>query len=216
MKMELDSPVWTKAEPIADVLVAGFLWLVCSIPVITAGAAGAALYYTVVKVIRRKRETVVKAFLHSFKDNLKQGVGVSVFYLVYGALLVFYGYLVAYGGVWEENPYLAVAAGMVLAMPFIFTLPYIFPVMSRFQFKTFRLFLYALHMSVGHFMSTIVLTVLWGMVCLAVYLIPFSVVLLPGVYAYISSFLLERIFRKYLDGERGEYDGEGGLPWYLE
>ena len=73
MKFSMDSPVFHIADQITDLLVAGFLWLVFSVPVVTIGPASAALYYTVVKVVRRKRETVTKSFLYAFRLNFKQG-----------------------------------------------------------------------------------------------------------------------------------------------
>lgn len=69
MKFTVDAPVFNKTNQVADILGAGFLWLICSVPVVTIGPATAALYYTVVKVVRRNRETVVKSFFHSFKTT---------------------------------------------------------------------------------------------------------------------------------------------------
>ena len=41
-----------------DVVWAGMLWIVCSLPIITAGAASQALYYCIVKCVRRQRATL--------------------------------------------------------------------------------------------------------------------------------------------------------------
>ena len=49
MKLTEDSPVVTIADQIAEIIVAGFLWLIACIPIITIGPASAALYYTIVK-----------------------------------------------------------------------------------------------------------------------------------------------------------------------
>ena len=93
MKLSLDSPVMEKAEGIADIIIAGFLWLIFSIPIITIGPASIALYYTVAKVCRRKRDTVWHAFLHAFKINLKQGIACTVIYLLYLGVIIFYFYI---------------------------------------------------------------------------------------------------------------------------
>lgn len=215
MKFSLDSPAVSVLDQIADVLAAGFLWLLCSIPVITIGPASAALYYTIVKVARRKRETVSKAFFHSFKSNLKQGVGMTVLYLIYGAFLAVYAGLAGYGELWQKNPYLVIAGGIILVAPFVFTVLYIFPVLSRFEGGMIRQLQYAVHMSVGHLFSTLVLLAAFAAVCLAIYLFPLLMAILPGIYAYAASFLIERIFRKYMPGEREKY-ADDEIPWYLE
>lgn len=214
MKLSLDSPIFNLADQIADLLVAGFLWLVFSIPVITIGPASAALYYTVVKVVRKKRETVTKSFWYAFRLNLKQGIGLTLLYLVYGAVLIIFINLVRYGEL-NMNPYLIVLAGIIAAAPLLFTLPYIFPVLSRFQFKISRLLQYALHMSIGHFITTGVLLISLLAVGFFIYLLPFFLAILPGIYTYGASFLIERVLRDYLKAEREKYGEEDELPWYL-
>ena len=37
-----------------DLIFAGLLWLLCSLPVVTLGASTTALYYTVMKCIRQR------------------------------------------------------------------------------------------------------------------------------------------------------------------
>ena len=117
MKFSLDTPIFDKTNQIADILGAGFLWLLCSVPVITIGPATAALYYTIVKVVRRNRETVIKSFFHSFKSNLKQGILFTIFYLLYGAAIGFY-ILAALEGRIQMNPYGICTFGIILACPF--------------------------------------------------------------------------------------------------
>jgi uncharacterized membrane protein YesL len=215
LKFSMDSPVFNIADQITDLLVAGFLWLVFSAPVITIGPASAALYYTVVKVVRRKRETVTKSFLYAFRLNLWQGIGLTILYLAYGIVLVLFMNFVRFG---ESglNPYIVVLAGIMIVAPFLFTLPYIFPVLSRFQFKISGLLQYALHMSIRHFITTGVLLVMLLGVCFLIYLFPFFLGILPGIYAYGTSFLIERVLKGYLSAEREKYGDENGLPWYLE
>lgn len=215
MKFSLDTPIFNKTNQIADILGAGFLWLLCSVPVITIGPATAALYYTIVKVVRRNRETVIKSFFHSFKSNLKQGILFTIFYLLYGAAIGFY-ILAALEGRIQMNPYGICTLGIILTCPFLFTLMYIFPVLSRFQAGVLRQFQYALHMSVRHFPSTVLLMLLLAVTGLLIYFVPFLMAILPGFYAYLASFFIERIFKKYLVKEREKYKDPTDLPWYLE
>lgn len=215
VKFSMDSPVFHIADQITDLLVAGFLWLVFSVPVVTIGPASAALYYTVVKVVRRKRETVTKSFLYAFRLNFKQGIGLTLLYMVYGALLVFYIYFVGYDKA-QGSGYATVIGGIILAAPFLFTLPYIFPVLSRFQFKVSRLLRYVLHMSMGHCLTTFALLTMLFAVGFMIYMFPFFLAVLPGVYVYIASFLIERVLRGYLAAEREKYTDKDALPWYLE
>ena len=150
--------------------------------------------------------------MQHFKENLKQGIGITLFYLVYAVILLFYVGVVAKSGMFERTPYLFVASGMVLASPFAVTVPYIFSVLSRFRMSIVGQFQYALHMSVKYFPITILLILLLvvaGMIC---YLFPFLMAIVPGAYAWVSSFLVEKVLQKYMKQARKTEDG----AWYYD
>ncbi|MBN2911172.1 MAG: YesL family protein [Coprococcus sp.] len=48
------------------------LWLVCSVPVITAGASTTALYSVMFKIIKKEEGYIIKSFLKAFRQNFKQ------------------------------------------------------------------------------------------------------------------------------------------------
>ena len=53
----------------------------------------------------------------------------------------------------------------------------------------------------AHLPMTIVMLVLVAMIAVLIYMIPLLLGLLPAVYAWIQSYILERIFRKYMTEE---------------
>lgn len=60
------------------------IWTVCCVPVVTIGPATAALYYSVVKAIRKERSYPVKEFMSAFRENLKNGAAITAVLLVVG------------------------------------------------------------------------------------------------------------------------------------
>ena len=112
----------------------------------------------------------------------------------------------------ERTPYLFVASGMVLASPFAVTVPYIFSVLSRFRMSIVGQFQYALHMSVKYFPITILLILLLGVAGMICYLFPFLMAIVPGAYAWVSSFLVEKVLQKYMKQARKTEDG----AWYYD
>lgn len=46
-----------------------FLWLICSLPIITIGASTTAVYYTAMRMARDDEGYIAKDFFHSFKEN---------------------------------------------------------------------------------------------------------------------------------------------------
>ena len=62
-----------------DLIALNFLWLVCSIPLITIGPATCALYDVTLKLAEDPESSVLKRFFKAFKENFTQALFVGVF-----------------------------------------------------------------------------------------------------------------------------------------
>ena len=60
-------------DKLFDVMALGFLWILCSLPIITIGASSTALYYAMVKCIKKGDGYITREFFHSFRMNLIPG-----------------------------------------------------------------------------------------------------------------------------------------------
>ena len=67
---------------VADLMILNFLTLVCSIPVITAGAALTALHYSCLKMVRDEDSYLIKAYFKSFRENFRQATIIWVLLLL--------------------------------------------------------------------------------------------------------------------------------------
>ena len=74
---------------VADSIILGLLWLVCSIPVITIGASSSAFYYAYTKCIRQERGGVWSAFFHGFKTGFKHATVSWLVLIVLAAVEIF-------------------------------------------------------------------------------------------------------------------------------
>ena len=68
-----------------DLMILNWLWLLCSLPLITVGPASCALYYVTLKLVRGEAVYPVKDFFRTFRENLKPGLLLG---LLAAALLV--------------------------------------------------------------------------------------------------------------------------------
>ena len=93
-KMFEDTKIGAVLSGTIDVLWAGLLWLFCSLPVVTVGPASAALYYTMVKAIRRERGSVGKTFFSAFAANFRVSFLIWLVYLIVIGPLLFLPQLV--------------------------------------------------------------------------------------------------------------------------
>ncbi len=84
-----DSPVIAFLNKATDLILLNFLWILCSLPVITAGAATAAMYYVCITSIRCGDGYVAKRFFQSFKQNFRQITPLWICILLAVGLLTF-------------------------------------------------------------------------------------------------------------------------------
>ena len=79
----IEGPLWRALNLIADVIILHFLWLVCSLPLVTIGASTTALFYAMMKRIRTNEGHVTSNFWKSFKENFRQA---TVLWLIVAAV----------------------------------------------------------------------------------------------------------------------------------
>lgn len=56
---------------IADLFILNILWIFCSLPIVTIGAATTALYSINLKILNKEEESLIKTFFKAFKENFK-------------------------------------------------------------------------------------------------------------------------------------------------
>ena len=66
-----ENTFWRWMAGLADILVLSVLWLLCSVPVVTVGAATAALYDACARGMRGGRGDAWRRFFHTFRAELK-------------------------------------------------------------------------------------------------------------------------------------------------
>ena len=127
--LSLDSPLMKFLNRMTDVLWLNILTIVCSIPIVTAGASFTALHYVCLKMVRDEEGYVTKDFFKSFKKNFKQATIIWVIVLLL-TLLIYVDYKCLQ---YVENPTFMFAAITAAAIFMLCTLLYIFPVLSHFE-----------------------------------------------------------------------------------
>ena len=75
---------------------------------------------------------------------------------------------------------------------------YLFPFMARFENTRRQSMKNAILLVVAHLPMTIVMLALAAVIAVLIYMIPLFLGLLPAVFSWVQSYILERIFRKYM------------------
>lgn len=183
-------------------------WLVLSLPVITLGASTTALYYTMQKVIKNDRGYVSGEFLRAWKENFKTSTLCWMVHLIVGLIFADECYLCyqmwakgePIGWLWVLFLVLEVLnVSMVL-----FTLPYI----ARFEDRVGRTLKNSLLMMLAHLIKALLQTLLLIVFVIAVIFFPPAILVAPAAYMLLSSYILERIFEKYMKPEDAKAEQE--------
>ena len=197
---------------LGDLIAISFLWFLCSVPLITLGAASTAAYYTAAKCIRHKNGTIFASFFHAFKINLKQSFGVTALYaLMLAVLLLDCSYFYGNG---SNLGLLALYFFYFLILVWLGSVVYACAWLSRFCVKPLHLFRMSFVLVFRHLKTTVLLLALSVLGALGVWLMPWSILLLPGVIALTQTFLLEPLLKKYAPAvPEGSAEAE---KWYYQ
>ena len=193
---------------LAKIIWIGLLWLVCSLPVITAGAASAAAYYATVRVLRKKRGYATGEFFQAFKANFKlslplQLILVLIFCWLFFDIVYLYGYGTDFARALSYILYMFTVIALSVSL-------YLYPCLQRYDERNFEIFKLAVYFTFRHLLTTIGQLVLFFAALLGVYLMPWSILIIPGLWWYAESFLLERVLSRYGEGDEEEEDSESG------
>lgn len=217
-----DGPLYQVLDRIGHLILLNLIWLLCCLPVVTIIPATTAFYYATIKSIRRGRGYPLVEYWGAFKRNLKRGIPFDIVLVALGMLLT-YNYKVAAAAGTKQS---AVFSMIYLVMLFCFAgfVIYICPVLSRFSIRVRRLAGMAFGMVFRHLPVTVLLiagtagcgilllsAVEAGSVEQGVNPMIGLLLLLPGGWCYVSTFLVEPVLKKYMPPKQ-----EGDDSWYYE
>ncbi len=197
---------WRGFARVCDVVGLSVCWLVCSLPVITVGAATVALYDAVFHGVRKGEPGDYARFFRTFRDSFKTATLATVPFLVLAALLFamwYVAFVMASGGSREAMVWLY-ACRILLLAPLGVWLFAMFT-LSRFDFGPWALLKTAVKLALAHLPSAAVVALMTEELALLTY----QKVFLPGFFtpglaALLCSLFMERIFAPYLPPEEPE------------
>ncbi len=193
-----------------DILYVGILWVLFCIPVVTAGASSTAAYYAMAKCVRHKTGYVGREFLKSFRENFRRLLPLTIAFVCIAAVLALDLWYV-----WQNENTLNNSIFVVLVF-IVFLLTglavYVNPLMSRFYLKGMELLKKAGILMFRFLPVTLLIQAAFVLLCVGVWLMPWSIFLLPGIFLYGLSFPMEKILRKLMPPV--EEGSEEAQKWY--
>lgn len=179
------------------------LWLLCSLPIVTMGAATIAAYDVTMKMVDDEEGYVARQFMKAFKANLKRGIplgllGLMCMYIVWLDFSLFNQF--------EDNPMILLVMGIIGAFVFILAFIYAFPLQARYENTILRTLENSANIAMRYFGRTIFLVVIllvefviifWNMTTLFI-----GLLIGPACMIFTVSGIAKNIF-KQLEKEPG-------------
>ena len=175
---------------IGEAAAADILWVLCSLPVFTAGASAAALYYCTVESVRKGEGNVLTDFFRVFRESFWKSLPICMIHAVYYAAL-------AYAAIKIKNTpgytpggiYTGVLIGLVILGSWL--LPYVFAVIARKDCSGKEAVRYAFYLSVKKIYFTLPLIILLWLCAAACVSRSALLLFVPAAYELAVSFVLE-------------------------
>ena len=196
-----DNPLMVTMTHITACIFLSLFWLLCCIPVVTMGAAGAALYDASFRACRQGERNSWQRFWSVFRDNWKTGILPSVVFVVLFSVLINVVIAMWNLAVAARISWVLFSAGAFVAVLFLGVLSLLFPVLSRFENSFAALLKNTLFLALASLPRTILLGFINALsIFLCVRLIA-PVFILPSVAALLGSWLIEPMFKPYMNEE---------------
>ncbi len=196
-----DNPLITILNKIINCIFLSLVWVVFSLPVFTIGASTTALYYTVQKNIKNERGYVWADFWQSFKTNFKQSTLIWLVMLAAAAVFVLdISILKFFGRQGNSAGQFAFIFYILLFLEALYAY-FIFSYIARFEIHTKAVLKNCVFLMIAHLPKTLGAAALLFLAGFLVWLIPVLIFLIPSLFTWLISAVLESIYRKYMTEE---------------
>ena len=204
--MKKESKIGAVLTAVIEIVTAGLLWLLCSLPIVTLGASSTALYYAVVKCIRHERGGLTKSFFKAFRRDFKTATLIWLILLAAGVL--FAADVRAFS---QLNGVLS-TVGKLLLVALLAFFPWVFAFISRFSNTVGGTLKYCGYLALRNIGKTLLMTIELLCFGLVVWLMPPLIFILPGLVCLLLSLHIEPVFRPIT----AEMTVDGGDDWFNE
>lgn len=210
----LDSKWVQGLGKIIDCVCLSLLWFMCCLPIVTAGAATTALYYTINKVIRHNRGYIWREYWGAFKSNFKQATILNLIMIVMIAFLSLDCYIMyQFAQAGDKTGSLYVVFVIFIALVLAWGC-YLYPYIARFANKTKLAMKNAALIAIANLPWTVVLFILLCAACLGVVALPPLMFIMPSFYMLLANLILEKVFKKYMSEDDIAAEEERNREFY--
>jgi len=203
-----NSRLFKITKTIGDVVTISALFALFCLPVVTIGASASALYYTVYRRYKKKKDNITKDFMHSLKINLKDGIIVNLIYLVYSAVVGFNIYFAINGLGSTKLPEWYTIVAFIPLLPLIFTLPFVYALMARFNNSIKSTIQNSFTLCMMNFPKFLLIWLTLIIAIAVTVCLPPAVLVTPVIATYLIQMITEKAFKAARRVEKARAEGD--------
>ena len=213
--MKLSGKITGILTKIFDMAALSLFFLLCCIPVVTVIPAACALYQTGSKVLRHDVGKVTGEFFKTFKDSLRQGIPLSLIYILLAGILFGMKLFYDWKGVNTNLGSIYFVFVLVFSVVLACVSYYLIPVITRFSVTLGGGLRLALWFGAKNLFTMIPLVITFAGAVALCYVVPFALIIVPGFYAWLWALPVEKSFKKYITEELKDPEAHEGM-WYMD
>lgn len=208
--LDPDSPIMSFLARVADLVILNVLWLLCCLPVVTAGASTTAMYHVVRHLQEESISSVTRDFFRSFKSDFRQATPVYLLLLIPTAAVVMNAWILSAQSS-DVVPVYVRAIWMVSALMLTFVVSFVYPVMAYFDDTVWKTLRTAAVLAVAKLPRTVLISAINLLPIIMLFVsLPFFLrssifwLLIGGsLTAYLNILILRPVFKKIIDERPG-------------
>lgn len=210
---DTEGPLMRALSDLSTLVFLNILTLIFSIPIVTAGAALAAMHYVIIEMIEERGDSLFAEYRKRFKENLRNATPIWLIMLAAVGFL-YADYRIISGGQLglPKAMLIPIYAGLFVASA---VYVYVIPLTARFVYSTGAAFKNAAILAAAYLPRTILMVVCTVMIPYLLInvtrILPLFFLLGLSFPAYLCALLYVPIFNKMI-GKKEEED----RPWVLE
>lgn len=205
-----DSPIMSFLARVADLVILNVLWLLCCLPVVTAGASTTAMYHVARHLQEESTSSVTRDFFRSFKSDFRQATPVYLLLLIPTAAVVMNAWILSARSS-DVVPVYVRAIWMVSALMLTFVVSFVYPVMAYFDDTVWKTLRTAAVLAVAKLPRTVLISAINLLPIIMLFVsLPFFLrvsifwLLIGGsLTAYLNMLILRPVFKKIIDERSG-------------
>ena len=192
-----DNSFFKFVSRVTDAFILNLLWLLCSLPLVTAGAATCAAFSVSLKMVDDEEGYIAKSFFKAFRENFKQGtilwcVSLPLMYLLYLLWQVCIKV--------EEKSVLALVGCILVTSLFISVTLYAYPLIARYENSLKNILKNSFGIFVQYFGRSVLLVLLIAVELIVIFYNRWTliagVLIGPEFIIFTISWMAKRIFQK--------------------